>query len=111
MAYIDSTVRLVRPTERDSRRLWLDTDARRYQVGNVLRILTPDAITLSGELRANVPFELVVVREVVSPYSIAVDRAQYGTDARHYPPGSLLDRVADTVFRSERPVYHGFEDV
>lgn len=111
MAYIDTAHRLVRPVAKDDTKLWIDGDCGRFPPTTILRILEREAIGADGELRKNVPFELVFVTHVESQFSVLVERGQYGTKAKAYPPGVFIDAVARMPRDSERPVYRGFEDV
>lgn len=107
----DTADRMVRSLAADGNEIWLDGGCRRFEPRSVLRLTLAEHVGVDGELRTLVPFELVVVREVRSPYAALVDRAQFGTQARDYPPGSLVDVIATSPRERDRPIYHGFEDV
>lgn len=103
--------RLVQPLPYDHGTIWVDRDARRFPPGTILRICDPDALDHTGDLRVHAPYELVVVMEVVSPYRLHIARGQFGTLARSYMPGSLVDSIAESPRGKDRPVYRGFEDL
>lgn len=103
--------RLVQPLPADHGTIWVDRDARRWPPGTILRICEPEAIDHTGDLRPAASYELVVVMEVVSPYRLHIARGQFGTEARSYAPGSLVDSIATSPMGKDRPVYHGFEDL
>lgn len=50
-----------------------------------------------------------MVREVRSPWSLTVDRGEFGTAGRDYPPGTFVDAVARSPLESERPDWRGYE--
>jgi hypothetical protein len=111
MTIAQSADRLTRPLAPDDPVIWLDGDARRHPEATILRLTEREAIAADGDLRPHAPFELVVVLEVRSPFSLLVARGQFGTTARAYPPGVCVDSIARSPRSSERPVYRGFEDI